>query len=57
MADEGTSWTSIVYLGIAILGFFVIKSTPLSQSEYRQVSLYNWKPLTKEEKLVLGITG
>lgn len=55
MADESTSWTSIVYLGIAILGFFVIKGTPLSQSGYQQFSLDNWKPMTKKEKLMLGI--
>jgi hypothetical protein len=56
MADEsGTSWTSIVYIGITLLGYFAVKGAGLTQSGYQQISLDNWKPLSKEEKLKLGI--
>lgn len=57
MTDQtnGTSWTNIVYIGIVLLGYFAIKSTSPTQSGYQQVSLNNWKPMTKEDKLSLGV--
>lgn len=55
--ENGTSWTSIVYLGIALLGYFAVKSKAPTQSGYQQISLYNWNPLSKEEKLKLGIVS
>lgn len=52
---SGTSWKDMVYIGIALLGFFAIKKATPSQSGYQQVSLDSWKPMAHKEKLKLGI--
>lgn len=57
MAD--TKWTDFVYLGIALAGFFVVKKLAApTQSGYQQIGccLNEWTPLSKEERLRLGLS-